>query len=253
MLVYPFSNSQVYAYPANSESVVRENADNIYLFTADSDSGALNGYRLGAAEDTPSSHNSFRPIRIAEEIWHVQLPSLLQTITHVVAKRPAGQSSCFELFSFHQCHSKRTAFKNLTIISSLLFSFSHSFFHSNCVDIFVSSTEEVHSQGRVLGDRTVLYKYLNPNLVVVVSEGEDAIAKSQCFIRLLFRFFAVFCLMHFWRGFYLIWFLSDIFNCGLLLNLMGTHLQSSLYYGRDAIHEKMAWENEIEKKIFPNV
>ncbi|XP_056008838.1 ER membrane protein complex subunit 1-like isoform X2 [Ostrea edulis] len=32
--------------------------------------------------------------------------------------------------------------------------------------------EQVHSQGRVLGDRSVLYKYLNPNLVVVVTEGE---------------------------------------------------------------------------------
>ncbi|XP_065936544.1 ER membrane protein complex subunit 1 isoform X2 [Magallana gigas] len=32
--------------------------------------------------------------------------------------------------------------------------------------------EQVHSQGRVLGDRSVLYRYLNPNLVVVVTEGE---------------------------------------------------------------------------------
>ena len=30
----------------------------------------------------------------------------------------------------------------------------------------------MHSQGRVLGDRSVLYKYLNPNLVVVIAEGE---------------------------------------------------------------------------------
>ncbi|XP_076472635.1 ER membrane protein complex subunit 1-like [Babylonia areolata] len=34
--------------------------------------------------------------------------------------------------------------------------------------------EHVHSQGRVLGDRSVLYKYLNPNMVVVVAEGEEA-------------------------------------------------------------------------------
>ncbi|XP_071110229.1 ER membrane protein complex subunit 1-like [Haliotis cracherodii] len=33
--------------------------------------------------------------------------------------------------------------------------------------------EHVHSQGRVLGDRSVLYKYLNPNLVAVVTEGEE--------------------------------------------------------------------------------
>ena len=33
--------------------------------------------------------------------------------------------------------------------------------------------EHVHSQGIVLEDRSVLYKYLNPNLVAVVAEGED--------------------------------------------------------------------------------
>ncbi|XP_065213110.1 ER membrane protein complex subunit 1 isoform X2 [Planococcus citri] len=30
--------------------------------------------------------------------------------------------------------------------------------------------EKVHSQGRVLGDRSVLYKYINPNLIAVVSK-----------------------------------------------------------------------------------
>ncbi|KAL8578229.1 hypothetical protein ACOMHN_040990 [Nucella lapillus] len=39
--------------------------------------------------------------------------------------------------------------------------------------------EHVHSQGRVLGDRSVLYKYLNPNLVVVVAEGEEASLASS--------------------------------------------------------------------------
>ncbi|XP_059178557.1 ER membrane protein complex subunit 1-like [Physella acuta] len=33
--------------------------------------------------------------------------------------------------------------------------------------------EHVHSQGRVLGDRSVLYKYLNPNIVALVAEGEE--------------------------------------------------------------------------------
>ncbi|XP_077460700.1 ER membrane protein complex subunit 1 [Stigmatopora argus] len=33
--------------------------------------------------------------------------------------------------------------------------------------------EHVHSQGRVMGDRSVLYKYLNPNLLAVVSESTD--------------------------------------------------------------------------------
>jgi len=30
--------------------------------------------------------------------------------------------------------------------------------------------EHVHSQGKVLGDRRVLYKYLNPNLIAVGTE-----------------------------------------------------------------------------------
>ena len=34
-------------------------------------------------------------------------------------------------------------------------------------------TEHVHSQGRVLGDRSVLYKYLNPNIILVTAEGEE--------------------------------------------------------------------------------
>ncbi|KAK7496801.1 hypothetical protein BaRGS_00012010 [Batillaria attramentaria] len=38
--------------------------------------------------------------------------------------------------------------------------------------------EHVHSQGRVLGDRSVLYKYLNPNLVVLIGEGEEASPKG---------------------------------------------------------------------------
>lgn len=30
--------------------------------------------------------------------------------------------------------------------------------------------EKVHSQGRVLADRSVLYKYINPNLIAIVSQ-----------------------------------------------------------------------------------
>ncbi|XP_029634121.1 ER membrane protein complex subunit 1 [Octopus sinensis] len=43
------------------------------------------------------------------------------------------------------------------------------------------NSEVVHSLGRVLGDRSVLYKYLNPNLVVVTAEGEDTPSPSQKF------------------------------------------------------------------------
>jgi len=51
-------------------------------------------------------------------------------------------------------------------------------------------TEHVHSQGIVLEDRSVLYKYLNPNLVAVIAEGEDGQQKG--FAVLLLAAFAVF-------------------------------------------------------------
>ncbi|XP_014216207.1 ER membrane protein complex subunit 1 isoform X2 [Copidosoma floridanum] len=38
--------------------------------------------------------------------------------------------------------------------------------------------ERVHSQGRVLSDRSVLYKYINPNLVVIVTQGISAAHKG---------------------------------------------------------------------------
>ncbi|XP_015782872.1 ER membrane protein complex subunit 1 [Tetranychus urticae] len=34
--------------------------------------------------------------------------------------------------------------------------------------------EHVHSQGKVLADRAVLYKYLNPNLVALINRGEES-------------------------------------------------------------------------------
>ncbi|XP_063292292.1 ER membrane protein complex subunit 1 [Pelobates fuscus] len=43
------------------------------------------------------------------------------------------------------------------------------------------SNEHVHSQGRVMGDRSVLYKYLNPNLLAVVTESTDT-HPERCFI-----------------------------------------------------------------------
>lgn len=39
--------------------------------------------------------------------------------------------------------------------------------------------ERVHSQGRVLADRSVLYKYINPNLIAVTTEGPDSIHKCE--------------------------------------------------------------------------
>ena len=49
-----------------------------------------------------------------------------------------------------------------------------------------NSIEHVHSQGRVFNDRSVLYKYINPNLVVVATQGPDSIHKRKCFVATLF-------------------------------------------------------------------
>lgn len=39
--------------------------------------------------------------------------------------------------------------------------------------------ERVHSQGRVMPDRSVLYKYINPNLVAVFTQAADNIHKCN--------------------------------------------------------------------------
>jgi len=38
--------------------------------------------------------------------------------------------------------------------------------------------EKVHSAGRVMDDRSVLFKYMNPNLALVMAEGQDSTNKS---------------------------------------------------------------------------
>ena len=50
---------------------------------------------------------------------------------------------------------------------------------NNLQVVFKRYNEHVHSQGRVMGDRNVLYKYLNPNLVVVVTESTHSQEKGN--------------------------------------------------------------------------
>lgn len=42
--------------------------------------------------------------------------------------------------------------------------------------------EHVHSQGRVLSDRSVLYKYINPNMVAILTLAPDTTHKSMFYI-----------------------------------------------------------------------
>ncbi|XP_030843106.1 ER membrane protein complex subunit 1 [Strongylocentrotus purpuratus] len=128
VMLYLDTEYNVHVVPSSAASLVQEHSSSIYLFTADTDSGKLAGYRLA-----PSSGIATSDLE-AEVVWDVQLPTSLQKITHVVGKR---------------------------------------------------YIEHVHSQGRVLGDRSVLYKYLNPNLVAVVTEGEEIGSKPHVSVYLI--------------------------------------------------------------------
>lgn len=48
--------------------------------------------------------------------------------------------------------------------------------------VFKRTNEHVHSPGRVLGDRQVLYKYLNPNLMAVITKSPQ---ETKPFIHVL--------------------------------------------------------------------
>jgi hypothetical protein len=52
--------------------------------------------------------------------------------------------------------------------------------------------EKVHSPGRVMGDRSVLYKYLNPNLFAVIGEGYDPNSKCKYIDEIISLTFVVF-------------------------------------------------------------
>ena len=54
--------------------------------------------------------------------------------------------------------------------------------------------EKVHSAGRVLEDRSVLFKYMNPNLALVLAEGQDSASKTFITIQVGCYLFSVYCL-----------------------------------------------------------
>ncbi|XP_052821133.1 ER membrane protein complex subunit 1-like [Mya arenaria] len=110
----------VRVYPETMKRFVQEHSSTTYMFLADIEHGALNGFRL---------HPKHSDITV-DPVWTVNLQNtrLNMKITNIVS-RPAN--------------------------------------------------EHIHSVGRVLGDRSVLYKYLNPNLVVITTEGEEPATSQQ--------------------------------------------------------------------------
>lgn len=111
-------NNRVFVYPESSKSVVLSNPSSIFIFTANTDSGILEGFTLATTENNTI---------ISSMIWRVNLGN---NIIALVGK---------------------------------------------------NHNEKVHSQGRVLGDRSVLYKYVNPNLITVVTRAYHPSHKSKRF------------------------------------------------------------------------
>ncbi|XP_017885451.1 ER membrane protein complex subunit 1 isoform X2 [Ceratina calcarata] len=119
------TRDKVHIYPERAKAVAAKLAKNIYIFTADKNSGVFSGYSL--------SYSTAEEL-IAHKVWELLLSPRNQRITRVALKNPI---------------------------------------------------ERVHSQGRVLGDRSVLYKYINPNLIAIVTEGVGHAQKNTINLYLL--------------------------------------------------------------------
>uniref|UniRef100_A0A2M3Z3W4 ER membrane protein complex subunit 1 n=1 Tax=Anopheles braziliensis TaxID=58242 RepID=A0A2M3Z3W4_9DIPT len=98
-------------------------ADNFYMFTANHQTGQMNGFHV---QYNPSSTKSSKLTTTPS--WQIDL---------------SGGSKRQQIVA---CEGK-------------------------------NPIEHVHSQGRVMADRSVLYKYINPNLVAVATHGADNIHK----------------------------------------------------------------------------
>ncbi|XP_069121270.1 ER membrane protein complex subunit 1-like [Argopecten irradians] len=112
-IIFLDDQQKIHTYPEAFMSVAMDILPSIFMYTADSNTGFLKGFKARQKDKGIS----------ADTVWSINLQKKQQSITNVVGKRVL---------------------------------------------------EQVHSQGRVLGDRSVLYKYMNPNLVVVTTEGEES-------------------------------------------------------------------------------
>ncbi len=72
----------MHTYPSSAASAV---ADSIFLFTADTVKGTLEGFKLGKLADGATSGNFNGDL-----VWNIQLLSNSQNITHIVSKKQTG-------------------------------------------------------------------------------------------------------------------------------------------------------------------
>ncbi|KAK7866597.1 hypothetical protein R5R35_010431 [Gryllus longicercus] len=188
MILYVQRTTRHFPHPAQCALLARHKVSGegvIFTFNpitgqpAGSESVTLLGYQIQQSMLLAFTDDNFlRGILLLDQKEQLHV---LPSSAHSVAVKSAGSTFIF------------TADKNTGILAgySLLFSNSQKLEATRVWEVKLtqgkqrltavvskSPVERVHSQGRVLGDRSVLYKYINPNLVAVVTQGFDPVHKN---------------------------------------------------------------------------
>lgn len=114
----------------------------MYLYTADKETGIVSGFIV--------EYNS----QVSSSSWHWASTKLLICILFLLQKLTAKP-----IWKLNLGGTGNT--QKITNIATK------------------NPIEHVHSQGRVFNDRSVLYKYINPNLVAIATQGPDNIHKCN--------------------------------------------------------------------------
>uniref|UniRef100_T1JPE2 ER membrane protein complex subunit 1 n=1 Tax=Strigamia maritima TaxID=126957 RepID=T1JPE2_STRMM len=119
----------------------------------------------------PPEDDHLRGILLLDKIGHVHV------YPDSATRRVRESMSSFYLYTAKH-EGSVTGFslslKNDNILATPVWSIKLPPFHSITHVVVKPLNEHVHSQGRVMGDRSVTYKYLNPNLVGVIAKGTDS-------------------------------------------------------------------------------
>lgn len=139
------SRDKIHVYPETATAVAAVAGKSTYLFTADRTMGVLSGFSLSYSTSQVLSHISLNHReRCLSKVFSSNRLLLQELIAHKVWELVLAPKT-----------------QKITQVVSK------------------NPLEHVHSQGRVLGDRSVLYKYINPNLVAIVTEGVGNTHKSM--------------------------------------------------------------------------
>ncbi|GAA52193.1 hypothetical protein CLF_107492 [Clonorchis sinensis] len=138
------SNCHVHIYPSRYGTALVGVRTPVYMYTIEPDLARLTGYRvhLSSAVSSPRQSGREDPVTFkATRTWRMQLRSTLP---------PNG-------------NGEQNPYAPHVIVAAAS----------------RPNGEHIHSVGRVLGDRSVLYKYLNPNLIAVVTAGGSVASQTN--------------------------------------------------------------------------